>query len=51
MEVGEGDVLGLSPQHKAWHRIRGVFNDWVLPVTENSTAYGAVIEVTLPTSS
>jgi len=50
MEVGQGDVLGLSPQHKAWHRIRGVFADWVKPVTEGGKNYGAVIEVTLPTA-
>jgi len=49
MEVGQGDVLGLSPEHKAWHRIRGLFSDFVLPSTESSVNYGAVIEVTLPT--
>ena len=50
MEVGKGDVLGLSSEHKAWHRIRGNFTNFVLPVTESSKNYGAVIEVTLPTS-
>jgi len=49
MELGQGDVLGLSSEHRAWHRIRGNFDSWVLPVTESSKDYGSVIEVTLPT--
>ena len=49
MDIGEGDVLSLSSEHRAWHRIRGVFTDWVKPVTQGGKAYGAVIEVTLPT--
>jgi hypothetical protein len=48
MEVGEGDVLALSPAKKAWHRIRGVYSDFVLPKTEGGKDYGAVIEITLP---
>jgi hypothetical protein len=50
MEVGEGDVLALSPAKKAWHRIRGVHSDFVLPKTEGGNAYGAVIEIALPES-
>jgi hypothetical protein len=49
MEMGEGDVLSLSSEHRAWHRIRGVFTDWIKPVTEGGKAYGAVVEITLPT--
>lgn len=49
MEVGEGDVLALSPEKKAWHRIRGIHNLFVLPVVESGVAYGAVVEITLPT--
>jgi hypothetical protein len=49
MEVGPGDILGLTTEKRAWHRIRGVFNDWVLPKTEDSKNYGAVIKVELPT--
>jgi hypothetical protein len=48
MEVGEGDVLALSPAKKAWHRIRGLHNIFVLPKTVSGKAYGAVVEVTLP---
>ena len=48
MEVGAGDVLALTSEHRAWHRIRGVFTDWVKPVTEGGKAYGAVVEITLP---
>jgi len=49
MEVGEGDVLALSTEKKAWHRIRGIHNGFVLPSTEGNTAYGAIVEITLPT--
>jgi hypothetical protein len=48
MEVGEGDVLAISPEKRAWHRIRGLFHDWVLPTTVGGKNYGAVIEVELP---
>jgi hypothetical protein len=50
MEVGEGDILGLTTEKRAWHRIRGVSNDWVLPKTESSKNYGAIVKITLPTS-
>jgi hypothetical protein len=49
MEVGEGDVLALTSEKKAWHRIRGIHNGFVLPETESGKAYGAVVEITLPT--
>jgi hypothetical protein len=49
MDIGEGDVLSLSSEHRAWHRIRGVFTDWVKPVSKGNKAYGAVVEITLPT--
>ena len=48
METGNGDALSLSSEHRAWHRIRGMFTDWVKPVTESGKAYGAVVEITLP---
>jgi hypothetical protein len=48
MEVGEGDILGLTSEKRAWHRIRGVHKDWVLPKTEGGKDYGAVVKVTLP---
>ena len=48
MEVGEGDVLGLTSEKRAWHRIRGIYNDFVLPATEKGKDYGAVVEITLP---
>jgi len=50
MELGEGDTLALTSEHRAWHRIRGVFTDWVKPTTEAGKDYGAVLEITLPTS-
>jgi hypothetical protein len=50
MEVGEGDILGLTTEKRAWHRIRGVSNEWVLPKTEDSKNYGAIVKITLPTS-
>jgi len=48
MEVGEGDVLALSQEKRAWHRVRGVHNGFVLPKVENGKNYGAVVEITLP---
>lgn len=48
MEVGEGDILGLTAEKRAWHRIRGIANDWVLPKTESSKNYGAVVKTALP---
>jgi len=48
MDIGAGDVLALTSEHRAWHRIRGIYTDWVKPKTEGGKAYGAVIEVTLP---
>jgi hypothetical protein len=48
MEVAPGDILALTSEKRAWHRILGMFNDWVLPKTESSKNYGAVIKVTLP---
>ena len=49
MEVAPGDILGLTTEKRAWHRIRGIFNEWVLPKTEAAKNYGAVIQATLPT--
>jgi hypothetical protein len=48
MEVGEGDILGLTSEKRAWHRIRGIWNGWCLPKTESGKFYGAVVEITLP---
>jgi hypothetical protein len=48
MEVGEGDILGLTTEKRAWHRIRGIHNDWVLPKTESGKNYGAIVKITLP---
>jgi len=48
MDIGNGDVLALTSEHRAWHRIRGTFTDWVKPITEGGKAFGAVIEITLP---
>jgi hypothetical protein len=48
MEVGDGDILALSPAKKAWHRIRGVHSDFILPKTVDTKNYGAIVEITLP---
>ena len=48
MEIADGDILGLTAEKRAWHRIRGNYADFVLPVTESDKAYGAIIEITLP---
>jgi len=47
LAVGAGDVLELSTERKAWHRIDGVFLDWVLPTA--GAGKGAIIKITLPT--
>jgi len=49
MDVGAGDVLNLTSEHRAWHRIRGIFSDFVLPKVDGGKNYGAVVEITLPT--
>jgi hypothetical protein len=51
MEFGEGDVLSLTSEHRAWHRIRGVYTDWIKPKTVSQKAYGAIVEITLPEST
>jgi hypothetical protein len=48
MEVGEGDILGFTAEKRAWHRIRGVHNGFVLPETSGSKYYGSVIKIALP---
>jgi hypothetical protein len=52
MEVGEGDILGLTAEKRAWHRIRGIHNGFVLPETtgsgSNAKYYGSVVKIELP---
>jgi hypothetical protein len=48
MEMGEGDVLALTTEKRAWHRIDGVFTQWLLPSTAGGKPYGAVVKGTLP---
>ena len=48
MDLGDGDVLSLASEKRAWHRIRGVFSDFVLPKTEGGKNYGAIVEIELP---
>jgi hypothetical protein len=52
MEVGEGDILGLTAEKRAWYRIRGIHNGFVLPETTgsgvNAKYYGSVVKITLP---
>jgi hypothetical protein len=48
MEMGEGDVLALTTEKRAWHRIDGVFLDWILPSDSGGKNYGAVVKGTFP---
>ena len=48
MDIGDGDVLSLASEKRAWHRIRGVYSDFVLPKSEGGKDYGALVEITLP---
>jgi hypothetical protein len=48
MEMGEGDVLALTTEKRAWHRIDGTFLDWILPSAAGGKNYGAVIKGTFP---
>jgi hypothetical protein len=48
MEMGEGDVLALTSEVRAWHRIDGVFLNWILPSSAGGKQYGAVIKGTFP---
>jgi hypothetical protein len=48
MEMGDGDVLTLSKEERAWHRIDGVFLTWMLPGGTAQKPTGAVISGTFP---
>lgn len=48
MEVSAGDILALTSEKRLWYRIRGIHNDFVLPETDGSTDYGAVVKIELP---
>jgi hypothetical protein len=48
MEMGDGDVLALTTEKRAWHRIDGTFLDWILPSAAGGKQYGAVIKGTFP---
>jgi hypothetical protein len=50
MEMGDGDVLALTTEKRAWSRIRAIYADWVLPKTESGKAYGGVVKGNLPTA-
>jgi len=49
MQVQDGDILGLTGEKRAWYRIRGIFDTWVLPSVVSATPYGSVCKITLPT--
>ncbi|MDR1588204.1 MAG: hypothetical protein LBS57_12175 [Treponema sp.] len=48
MEMGDGDVLALTTEKRAWHRIDGTFLEWILPTAAGGKNYGAVIKGTFP---
>ena len=48
MDVGEGDIMALTTEKRVWHRIRGMFHDFVLPQKIGGEGYGAIVEITLP---
>jgi len=48
MDVGEGDIMALTSEKRVWHRIRGLFHDFILPEKIDGNGYGAVVEITLP---
>jgi hypothetical protein len=55
METGRGSVLELSTEERAWYRVQGTYTDDLLGSSAATPAggaagYGAIIEVTLPTS-
>ncbi|MDR2602668.1 MAG: hypothetical protein LBC53_09535 [Spirochaetaceae bacterium] len=47
MEMGEGDVLGLTTEKRAWHRIDGMFLKWLLPSTIDGKACGRIVKGSL----
>jgi hypothetical protein len=51
MEMGNGDVLALTTEKRAWHRIDGVFLDWLLPGGTPQKPAGAVISGTFPAAA
>jgi len=48
METGEGDVFALTSEKRVWHRIRGLYHDFILPEVKGGKGYGSLIEITLP---
>ncbi len=54
METGSGSVLELSTEERAWYRIQGTYLKDLLGSSYAGTAigagYGAIVEITLPTS-
>jgi hypothetical protein len=48
MEMGSGDVLALTTETRAWHRIDGTYLDWILPSAAGGKQYGAVIKGAFP---
>jgi hypothetical protein len=54
METGMGSVLELSTEERAWYRVQGTYMKDLLGASYSADAaaagYGAIVEVTLPTS-
>jgi len=54
METGRGSVLELSTEERAWYRVQGTYLTDLLGSSLTGTGlgagYGAIVEVTLPTS-
>jgi hypothetical protein len=44
MEMGTGSPLMLATEERAWHRIDGIFLDWILPSGTTQKPAGAIIK-------
>ena len=48
LETGQGSVLQLSREERAWYRIGVTFMDWLIGETKEGKAYGGIIKGTFP---
>ena len=48
LETGQGSVLQLSREERAWYCIGVTFMDWLIGKTEGGKAYGGIIKGTFP---
>jgi hypothetical protein len=50
LETGQGSVLELSAEERAWYRVNGLFHDWFVGGAKDNTnsGLGCVVKITLP---